>query len=203
MSTPIRPHNDIQKRLKGQYEAMTPADHEAMESRILALAKRKLPKPSENTIEGYWLSAYVSKHEQTREENNAVMFASISKEVSTKKTEQVLRRMLELDAVIHRDLGLADEEIFDEYNALQNEMMPLFLPVVYRLVKAGLINMCVDDEDNSESILGPEWGIVNVIPNRVYPNGNIVILGSEVTTCYPRKAKVDAAPANTGGIATP
>jgi hypothetical protein len=48
-------------RHKAQFDAMTEANHEAMQARLVALSKAKAPKPLDTTLEGYCLGKYTEQ----------------------------------------------------------------------------------------------------------------------------------------------
>jgi hypothetical protein len=67
---------------------------------------------------------------------------SLSPDVADK-----LKRMWVLNAALKSDEGeelMFDDEFMEEYRSLQEEMVPMFLPLVQQLVRAGLLTMTID-----------------------------------------------------------
>jgi hypothetical protein len=100
----------------------------------------------------------------------------------TPSQERLLARMRAIEGILHREadaLGMEAEPLYEEYRTLQAEAVPIFLPLVEKLVRAGLITISIDaDPEDSFSTSDATYFSVTGDPNQVFENGNIWISGS-------------------------
>lgn len=86
---------------------------------------------------------------------------------------EMLERMRIINALAKTDEeALFDDDLMNEYRAIQEEMVDVFMPLVKLLVKAGLLTMSIniddiDSIDNYSTLTGE--------PTAVFDNGNIWI----------------------------
>jgi hypothetical protein len=76
-----------------------------------------------------------------------------------------------LNAVIKSEED-AEEELFSEYQAILADMVPVFMPILTQISKAGLltVNLNVEDIENIEA-----FSTLSGEPTFVFDNGNIWI----------------------------
>jgi hypothetical protein len=93
---------------------------------------------------------------------------AISKDAADK-----LERMRFINAVIKSDEeAMDDEEMFAEYRELLGEMVNIFLPLVRKMVKAGLLTLNINIEDIGDLA---RYSTLSGEPTFVFDNGNIWI----------------------------
>ncbi len=105
----------------------------------------------------------------------------ISKDVSEKLT-----KFSGLSALADRLSNAGDEEGFcelidDEYRAMQSELVEEFLPLVKRLVNAGLIMLTISNDDKTD----PFKGLVGGDAVSAWANGIIQINATEIDVSSP------------------
>src|SRR2546421_535044 len=104
--------------------------------------------------------------------DNIIMKKPFTKDIQTK-----LDRMPAIQSILDLEREEYDEtteSLFAEYRALQDHLVPVFLPVVSTLAAAGLWTLDVDLEgvENIE-----QYSHVTGEPKAVFDNGNISISG--------------------------
>ena len=90
-----------------------------------------------------------------------------------KDVVEMLERMRIINALAKTDEeALFDDDLMNEYRAIQEEMVAVFMPLVKLIVKAGLLTMSINIDD-IESI--DNYSTLTGEPTAVFDNGNIWI----------------------------
>jgi hypothetical protein len=85
----------------------------------------------------------------------------------------MLERMRIINALAKTDEeALFDDDLMNEYRAIQEEMVAVFMPLVKLIVKAGLLTMSINIDD-IDSI--DHYSTLTGEPTAVFDNGNIWI----------------------------
>lgn len=82
-----------------------------------------------------------------------------------------LQRMRELNAIFKTD-EFAEEELYEEYRTIQSKMVSVFIPIVELMVKAELITVNIEVDENDDM---NEYTNISGDPTCVFDNGNIWI----------------------------
>lgn len=95
-----------------------------------------------------------------------------------------LKRMWILNAALtsdEREELLSDDEVMDESRSLREELVPMFLPLVQQLVRAGLLTMTIDIDGIKEL---DQFSSLDIIGVEVFGNGNIWVKCNEYGGMY-------------------